>query len=145
MKGPEIGSSDRMFAHIGSKSFKRRFCHLRQEVDGTYILEFFKDEKKGEAKLAIVMDFCTEVVRNPKRGRYCFELRMTGTHKSYTLAADNETDMQDWLSKLNSVLQHYKQQEEKRAASLERTCNTPPPSPQPMQVIVLIVNIYMIF
>ncbi|XP_035734604.1 dedicator of cytokinesis protein 9-like isoform X2 [Vespa mandarinia] len=134
MKGPEIGSSDRMFAHIGSKSFKRRFCHLRQEVDGTYILEFFKDEKKGEAKLAIVMDFCTEVVRNPKRGRYCFELRMTGTHKSYTLAADNETDMQDWLSKLNSVLQHYKQQEEKRAASLERTCNTPPPSPQPMQV-----------
>ncbi|XP_043521247.1 dedicator of cytokinesis protein 9 [Frieseomelitta varia] len=103
MKGPEIGSSDRMFANIGSKSFKRRFCHLRQEVDGTYILELFKDEKKGEAKLTIVMDFCTEVVRNPKRGRYCFELRMSGTHKSYTLAADNETDMQDWLLKLSSV------------------------------------------
>ncbi|XP_006571706.1 dedicator of cytokinesis protein 9 isoform X1 [Apis mellifera] len=134
MKGPEIGSSDRMFANIGSKSFKRRFCHLRQEVDGTYILELFKDEKKGEAKLTIVMDFCTEVVRNSKRGRYCFELRMSGTHKSYTLAADNETDMQDWLLKLSSVLQHYKQQEEKRAASLERACNTPPPSPQPMQV-----------
>ncbi|XP_015607279.1 dedicator of cytokinesis protein 9 isoform X3 [Cephus cinctus] len=134
MKGPEIGSSDRMFVHIGSKSFKRRFCYLRQEVDGTYILELFKDEKKGEAKLTIVMDFCTEVIRNPKRGRYCFELRMSGTHKSYTLAADNETDLQDWLLKLSSVLQHYKQQEEKRAASLERTCNTPPPSPQPMQV-----------
>lgn len=134
MKGPEIGSSDRMFANIGSKSFKRRFCHLRQEVDGTYILELFKDEKKGEAKLTIVMDFCAEVVRNSKRGRYCFELRMSGTHKSYTLAADNEADMQDWLLKLSSVLQHYKQQEEKRAASLERACNTPPPSPQPMQV-----------
>ncbi|XP_043462362.1 dedicator of cytokinesis protein 9 isoform X3 [Leptopilina heterotoma] len=134
MKGPEIGSSDRMFAHIGSKSFKRRFCHLRQEVDGTYILEMFKDEKKGEAKLSIVMDFCAEVVRNPKRGRYCFELRMSADHKSYTLAADNECELQDWLAKLVSVLQHYKQQEEKRAASLERTCNTPPPSPQPMQV-----------
>ncbi|XP_023290391.1 dedicator of cytokinesis protein 9 isoform X2 [Orussus abietinus] len=134
MKGPEIGSGDRMFVHIGSKSFKRRYCHLRQEVDGTYILELFKDENKGEAKLTIVMDFCTEVVRNPKRGRYCFELRMSGTQKSYTFAADNETELQDWLLKLSSVVQHYKQQEEKRAASLERTCNTPPPSPQPMQV-----------
>ncbi|XP_034950532.1 dedicator of cytokinesis protein 9 isoform X2 [Chelonus insularis] len=134
MKGPEIGSSDRMFVNIGSKSFKRRFCHLRQEVDGTYILELFKDEKKGEAKLTIVMDFCTEVVRNPKRGRYCFELRMSGTHKFYTFAADNETDMQEWLLKLSSVLQYYKQQEEKRAASLERTCNTPPPSPTPMPI-----------
>lgn len=134
MKGPEIGSSDRMFVNIGSKSFKRRFCHLRQEVDGTYILELFKDEKKGEAKLTIVMDFCTEVIRNPKRGRYCFELRMSGTHKSYSLAADTEADMQDWLLKLSSVLQHYKQQEEKRAASLERACNTPPPSPHPLQV-----------
>lgn len=141
MKGPEIGSSDRMFAHIGSKSFKRRFCHLRQEVDGTYILELFKDEKKGEAKLTIVMDFCTEVVRNSKRGRYCFELRMSGTHKSYTLAADNEADMQDWLLKLSSVLQHYKQQEEKRAASLERACNTPPPSPQPMQVLKIEISL----
>jgi hypothetical protein len=35
----------------------------RQEVDGTYILELHKDEKKGEAKATIVMDFCTEVVR----------------------------------------------------------------------------------
>ncbi|XP_046607088.1 dedicator of cytokinesis protein 9 isoform X5 [Neodiprion virginianus] len=133
MKGPEIGS-DRMFVHIGSKSFKRRYCHLRQEVDGTYILELFKDEKKGEAKLTIVMDFCSEVVRNTKRGRYCFELRMTGTHKSYSLAADSEIELQDWLLKLSSVLQHYKQQEDKRSASLERACTTPPPSPQPMQV-----------
>ncbi|XP_044001761.1 dedicator of cytokinesis protein 9 isoform X3 [Aphidius gifuensis] len=131
MKGPDIGISDRMFVNIGSKSFKRRFCHLRQEVDGTYILELFKDDKKGETKLAIIMDFCTEVIRNPKRGRYCFDLKMSGTHKSYTFAADNENDMQEWLLKLTTVLQHYKQQEEKRAASLERTSQTPPPSPMP--------------
>ncbi|XP_011300539.1 dedicator of cytokinesis protein 9 isoform X1 [Fopius arisanus] len=138
MKGPEIGleKSDRMFANIGSKSFKRRFCNLHQEVDGTYILELFKDEKKNEAKLTIVMDFCTDVVRNSKRGRYCFELKMSGTEKSYTFAADNETEMQDWLLKLTSVLQHYKQQEEKRNSSLERAGHvTPPLNPPSSQCV----------
>lgn len=55
--------SDRMFVNIGSKTFKRRYCYLRQEVDGTYILELYKDEKKGEAKITIVMDFCSDVVK----------------------------------------------------------------------------------
>jgi len=41
-------------------------------------------------------------------------------HKSYCLAAENEVELQDWLKKLQQVLQHYSQQEEKRAASLER-------------------------
>lgn len=45
---------------------------------------------------------------------------MTAGHKSYSLAAENELELQDWLSKLNSVLQQNKVQEEKRAASLER-------------------------
>ncbi|KAJ8916213.1 hypothetical protein NQ315_016352 [Exocentrus adspersus] len=129
LKGPEIGS-ERSFVNIGSKSFKRRYCYLRQEVDGTYILEMYKDEKKGEAKVTIVMDFCTDVVKNLKRGRFCFELRMTAGHKSYLLAADNEADLKDWLNKLSSVLQQNKIQEEKRAASLERERSTPPPSPQ---------------
>ncbi|XP_018332779.1 dedicator of cytokinesis protein 9 [Agrilus planipennis] len=130
MKGPEIGS-DRMFSNIGSKSFKRRYCFLRQEVDGTYILELFKDDSKAEAKATIVMDFCTEVVKSMKRGRYCFELRMTAGHKSYLLAAETETEFKDWLGKLCCVLHQNKLQEEKRAASLEREKNTPPPSPQP--------------
>lgn len=55
--------SERSFVNIGSKSFKRRYCYLRQEVDGTYILVMYKDEKKGEAKMTIVMDFCTDVVK----------------------------------------------------------------------------------
>lgn len=67
------------------------------------------------------------VFQNPKRGRYCFELRMTAGHKSFTLAAENEDDLKDWLNKLSSVLQQNKIQEEKRNASLERT--TPQPSP----------------
>lgn len=51
---------------------------------------------------------------------------MTAGHKSFTLAADNETDLQDWLTKLHSVIHQNKLQEDKRAASLERA---PPPSP----------------
>ncbi|KAL3282070.1 hypothetical protein HHI36_005269 [Cryptolaemus montrouzieri] len=129
MKGPEIGS-ERHFVNLGSKSFKRRYCYLRQEVDGTYILELYKDERKGEAKVTIVMDFCTDVIKNSKRGRYCFELRMTAGHKSYVLAAETEDDFKDWLSKLNSILHHNKLQDEKRAASLERDRKSPPSSPQ---------------
>lgn len=123
MKGPEVGS-DRMFSNIGSKSFKRRYCYLRREVDGTYILELHKDEKKGEAKVTIVMDFCNDVVKNTKRGKLCFELHMTAGHKSYCLAAENDHDLNDWVSKLQLVLQHNKLQEEKRAGSLERTGST---------------------
>lgn len=133
LKGPEAGS-DRMFVNLGSKSFKRRYCYLRQEVDGTYILELHKDEKDTEAKATIVMDFCTDVVRNSKRGRFSFELRMTAGHKSFSLAAETESDMNDWITKLSAVIQQNKIQEEKRAASLERANNAQPPSPQPVQM-----------
>jgi hypothetical protein len=127
LKGADT-TSDRMFAHIGSKSFKRRYCYLRQEVDGTYILEMHKDEKQCDAKTTIVMDFCTEVIHNPKRGRYCFELKMSeGGQKSVALVAEDETEMDDWIKKLKSVLQQNKIQEDKRELSLERSA--PPPSP----------------
>ncbi|XP_049532929.1 dedicator of cytokinesis protein 11 isoform X2 [Anopheles darlingi] len=133
LKGPDT-NSDRMFAHIGSKSFKKRYCYLRQEIDGTYILELHKDEKHVEAKATIVMDFCTEVVTNPKKGRCCFELKMNaGQHKSVTLMADDEAEMDDWLRKLSSVLHQNKLQEDKRVASLERASAPPPASPSTMQ------------
>lgn len=123
LKGPD-SNSDRMFAHITTRPFKRRYCYLRQEIDGTYMLELHKDEKQCEAKATIVMDFCTDVVLNPKRGKNCFELRMTAGHKSFLLAAENETEMQDWLSKLQSVL-HQNKLREDRSASLDRAINTP--------------------
>lgn len=120
LKGPDT-SSDRIFVHIGSKSFKRRYCYLRQEVDGTYILELHKDkEKLGDAKTTYVMDFCTAVVPNHKRGRFCFELCMTAGHKSVTLAAEGEDDLADWLDKLTAVVQQHQALENKRIASLER-------------------------
>lgn len=36
---------------------------FRQQVDGTYILEVYKDDKKGDTKATIVMDLCDKVVR----------------------------------------------------------------------------------
>lgn len=60
LKGPDVGG-DRIFVNLGSKSYKRRYCYLRHHVDGTYYLELHKDEKKGEPKATIDMDFCTEV------------------------------------------------------------------------------------
>lgn len=57
---------------------------------------------------------------------------MTAGHKSFTLAAENEQDFKDWLSKLSSVLAQNKAQEEKRNASLERQQPaTPSPQLQP--------------
>ncbi|KAK6623677.1 hypothetical protein RUM43_009529 [Polyplax serrata] len=132
LKGPDVGG-DRIFVNLGSKSYKRRYCYLRHHVDGTYYLELHKDEKKGEPKATIDMDFCTEVVKNAKKGRYCFELQMSG-HKTFSFVAENEIDMQDWIVKLDLVIQQNRAQEEKRCASLERSCTTPPPSPQPSQV-----------
>lgn len=46
---------------------------------------------------------------------------MTAGHKSFCLAADNEQDLIDWISKLQLVLHQNKLQEEKRAGSLERS------------------------
>lgn len=62
LKGPEIGS-ERIFSNLASKSFKKRYCSMVREADGTYILEVYKDDKKTDTKLTIVMDFCSDVVR----------------------------------------------------------------------------------
>ncbi|VVC41311.1 Hypothetical protein CINCED_3A009340 [Cinara cedri] len=107
-KGPDIGSgaSERMFANLGgSKSFKRRFCILKKQVDGTHILEIYKDDKK-DFRSTIVIDLCDKVIQNSKKGRFCFELRMTDTDKSYCLAADSESELMDWINKLQLALQH---------------------------------------
>lgn len=62
LKGPEIGS-ERIFSNLASKSFKKRYCSIVREADGAYILEVYKDDKKTDTKLTIVMDFCSEVVK----------------------------------------------------------------------------------
>ncbi|CAG0914598.1 unnamed protein product [Notodromas monacha] len=102
LKGPE-GGGDWLFGNIGSKALKRRFARLRQSGDGTYLLEFTKDD---QPKGTIVLDFAREVTRATRRGRNAFEIR-TGSgagRKNYILAAETEEDLVDWLEKLGRVI-----------------------------------------
>lgn len=61
LKGPEA-ASEKMFANIATKSFKRRFCKLRQDIAGSYFLDICKEDKKQEAAVSICLDECEEVV-----------------------------------------------------------------------------------
>ncbi|XP_045133980.1 dedicator of cytokinesis protein 9-like isoform X2 [Portunus trituberculatus] len=114
LKGPESGN-DKIFGNFSSKTFKRRFACLRQEVDGTYLLEFHKDERKHDPKGTIVMDFCTQITRNPKRGKCCFELQLSECAKSVMLSAESEADLEDWIDKLTRVIHADKPQDDSRS------------------------------
>ncbi|XP_050362245.1 dedicator of cytokinesis protein 9 [Nymphalis io] len=133
LKGPEIGS-DRIFSNLASKSFKKRYCSMVREADGAYILEVYKDEKKTDTKLTIVMDFCSDVVKNTKRGKYCFELRMSG-NKGYTFATENEEDMNDWINAFIAALKKNQDQDGPQSdevldkdADISLTAEPPPPT-----------------
>ncbi|KPJ11939.1 Dedicator of cytokinesis protein 9 [Papilio machaon] len=131
LKGPEIGS-DRIFSNLASKSFKKRYCSMVREADGAYILEVYKDDKKTDTKLTIVMDFCSDVVRNTKRGRYCFELRMAA-NKGYTFATENEEEMNEWINAFKAALKKNSQESQAeeildKDADISLTAEPPPPT-----------------
>lgn len=110
LKGPESGTDS--FISLATKSFKRRYMTLRREVDGTHILEFYKDDKKSDSKGTICMDFCSKVVRNSKRGKLSFELRMQDGHRSCVLAAESEVDMDGWIAMLVAITTNYRNAQE---------------------------------
>lgn len=82
LKGPEIGS-ERIFSNLASKSFKKRYCSMVREADGAYILEVYKDEKKTDTKLTVVMDFCSEVVKVRKRNKLVVNLWVSARFLTY--------------------------------------------------------------
>ncbi|KAI1305795.1 Dedicator of cytokinesis protein 9 [Halotydeus destructor] len=127
LKGTEAGTDS--FISVATKSFKRRWMSLRQEIDGTCTIEFHKDSKKADSKGTICLDFCHQIIRNSRRGKLAFELRMIEGHKACILAAESDSELEGWLDVLGRAIQNKSETTSRRSIGLSDT-STPPSTPK---------------
>ncbi|XP_077987576.1 dedicator of cytokinesis protein 9-like [Glandiceps talaboti] len=87
------------------EAYKRRYFHLKQLPDKSYVLEYHKESReKMTAKGVVYLDSMVEVVKNQKSRKFGIEIRMQDK-TNYQLAAENESDMEDWMSTFNKIIQ----------------------------------------
>ncbi|XP_030604322.1 dedicator of cytokinesis protein 9-like isoform X2 [Archocentrus centrarchus] len=105
---------------VTMRSFKRRYFHLAQLGDGSYTLNFYKDENTSkDPKGTIFLDSCMGVVQNSKVRRFAFELKMQDK-STFLLAGDSEAEIEEWITTLNKILHSSFEQamQEKRNGDL---------------------------
>lgn len=94
---PVLGS--KQVESVISKTYKRRWFTLKQTSnDGSYILEYRKEEGSAFAKGTLYLDSCTQIQKGVKGRMYGFELHIQD--KIYGLAADSLTEMEGWIKAL---------------------------------------------
>ncbi|XP_066933536.1 dedicator of cytokinesis protein 11-like isoform X1 [Clytia hemisphaerica] len=83
----------------GTKTYKRRWFTLKQTSnDGSYVLEYRKEEGSAFAKGTLYLDSCTQIRKGVKGRMYGFELHIQD--KIYGLAADSSNEMDTWIKAL---------------------------------------------
>ncbi|XP_031567360.1 dedicator of cytokinesis protein 11-like isoform X3 [Actinia tenebrosa] len=100
-KAPFHGENDKVNS-ITAKTYKRRWFNLKQTSnDGSYVLEYRKDDHATTARGVIYLDSCTHISKGVKGKMYGFELHIHD--KTYSLVADSQSDMDQWIASLCRV------------------------------------------
>ncbi|XP_071839033.1 dedicator of cytokinesis protein 11-like isoform X31 [Apostichopus japonicus] len=88
-------------------NFKRRWFHLKQLPDKSFLLEYYKDEKTNVSKGTLNLDSLQEVTKSQKSKKLGMEMLMQdGT--VHVIAAETEEDMNEWFAIFQRVIEQQK-------------------------------------